>query len=204
MITQKTIYLNLLGLLLLGGCGNSDNNPFSPDATAMTDARPTAQDSALTSANANTQDGRIQDGSTLRDASSATDATVDSDASSATDATVDRDAWSATDATVDGDAWSSATDAAVGTDAAAVDSGAISGRSCDDSTARKCRRDEYCKYSLAAQCGEAGASGECTARPDACRDVVDPVCGCDGKNYSNACYAAVAGVSVASEGDCPQ
>ena len=35
-----------------------------------------------------------------------------------------------------------------------------------------------------------------------CLDVYLPVCGCDGRTYSNSCYAFVAGVNVAYEGEC--
>ncbi|MEW6219821.1 MAG: Kazal-type serine protease inhibitor family protein [Thermodesulfobacteriota bacterium] len=50
--------------------------------------------------------------------------------------------------------------------------------------------------------GSCQAVGQCRSRPTACPDVANPVCGCDGVTYGNACEAAAAGVSVAQAGPC--
>ena len=60
-----------------------------------------------------------------------------------------------------------------------------------------CPADQYCFFHVCAV-----KSGACIRRPEACPDVWEPVCGCDGVTYPNACEAARAGMSVDHYGEC--
>jgi hypothetical protein len=65
-----------------------------------------------------------------------------------------------------------------------------------------CGKDEYCDFPSGAACGAGDVTGVCKPAPTVCDDVHDPVCGCDGETYANACEANGKGVSVAHTGEC--
>lgn len=62
-----------------------------------------------------------------------------------------------------------------------------------------CGSGDYCDFPWGT-CGSDG--GTCEVRPTICKRDWNPVCGCDGTTYSNACNAAGAGVSVKHGGEC--
>jgi len=67
-----------------------------------------------------------------------------------------------------------------------------------------CERDDQCapnQYCAGSGCGTAGG---CMWRRSAgdCSGELSQVCGCDGKSYTNECWAAAAGVRVARTGQC--
>ena len=71
--------------------------------------------------------------------------------------------------------------------------GGIAGIQCD-------RADQFCMLPPGSCCCD--FMGVCVTPPDACLDVWDPVCGCDGQTYGNACEATMAGMSIAHPGAC--
>jgi hypothetical protein len=64
-----------------------------------------------------------------------------------------------------------------------------------------CGDGEYCAHPEG-DCPPGAPTGTCTPRPMACDQIYQPVCGCDGTTYGNACEAAGAGVNVALQGEC--
>ena len=77
------------------------------------------------------------------------------------------------------------------------------GQMCGTRGASPCGAGEFCSYPLTADCGRTDRPGTCAIRPEACIALYQPVCGCDGSPYGNACSAASSGISVASNGECP-
>lgn len=74
---------------------------------------------------------------------------------------------------------------------------------CGGLTGAACDEGEYCLFPEGT-CGAADQTGVCTVIPEFCTEEYAPVCGCDDETYSNACFAAAAGVSIVAQGECEQ
>jgi hypothetical protein len=64
-----------------------------------------------------------------------------------------------------------------------------------------CSPAEFCDFGESS-CGFDDGEGVCRPRPDACAEIDSPICGCDGRTYSNACLGQVAGVDTLHPGPC--
>ncbi|HEY0782365.1 MAG TPA: Kazal-type serine protease inhibitor family protein [Thermoanaerobaculia bacterium] len=61
--------------------------------------------------------------------------------------------------------------------------------------------NQVCQYP-AGQCNVADLAGICVTKPEACTKEYNPVCGCDGKTYANACELLVVGAKEDHKGEC--
>lgn len=91
----------------------------------------------------------------------------------------------------------SATSMDTSTDAKADSSGTF----CGGIAGKMCPSGEYC-FQATGVCLKPDAGGTCQAIPSSCTKELNPVCGCDGKDYGNPCMAAAAGASIAKTGAC--
>ncbi len=75
-------------------------------------------------------------------------------------------------------------------------------QSCGSRGMAACGEGSFCDRPESTNCGEGDKPGVCRTIPDLCTMDMAPVCGCDHVTYNNACFAATAGISVASQGAC--
>lgn len=83
---------------------------------------------------------------------------------------------------------------------AAAQSFAPEGKSCGGVVGAGCARDLWCDP-LPGMCN-GPVTGKCVTAKPVCTMIFQPVCGCDGKTYSNDCYRQAKKVAKKADGEC--
>jgi hypothetical protein len=65
----------------------------------------------------------------------------------------------------------------------------------------RCDPGFFCQKGVGV-CERPDAWGVCARKPRVCDFIEDPVCGCDGRTYTNACTASENGANIAHKGAC--
>jgi hypothetical protein len=75
------------------------------------------------------------------------------------------------------------------------------GKACGGFVGVQCNKGSFCQHKTGT-CFFADFSGTCVGVPRFCNHLFRPVCGCDGKTYSNDCARERAMVSKSHDGKC--
>lgn len=73
---------------------------------------------------------------------------------------------------------------------------------CGGITGATCPSNQVCDITVRGACGGADLPGVCVPPADACGEIYQPVCGCDGRTYSNDCERLRARAQINHEGPC--